>query len=67
MWAVIFLVSFAELALHTRSDLSTDTNAISNLDGSYFGANFDGLANDLVANADWKWTITPTTSDGVNV
>ena len=67
MWAVIFLVSFAELALHTRSDLSTDTDAIPNLDGSYFGPNFDGLAYNLVANADWKWTFTPTTSDSVNV
>ena len=67
MWAVIFLVSFAELALHTRSDLSTDTDAISNLDGGYFVANFDGLAYNLMANTDWKWTFTPTTSDSVNV
>lgn len=67
MWAVVFLVSFAELAFHTCSNLSTDTNTISNLDGGHFGANFDSLANDLVANADWKWTFTPTTSDSVNV
>ena len=67
MRAVIFLVSFAELALQTCSNLSTDTNAISLLDGGHFGANFDGLANNLVANADWKWTFTPTTSDSVNV
>ena len=67
MWAVVFLISLAQLAFQTRSNLRTDTDAISNLDGGYFGANFDGLANNLVANADWKWTVTPTSSDSVNV
>ena len=61
------MVRFAQFALQTSLDLGTHTNAVANLDGSYFVSDFDSLANDLMTDADGKRAVSPTTSNGVDV
>lgn len=51
--AVVLLVSLAELALKTGTNLSTNTNTVSDLDGGHLAADLDCFANDFVANANW--------------
>ena len=67
MWAVVLLVRFAKLAFQTCQDLSSYPNTVPNLNGSHFVSDLNGLANDLVTNADWKRAISPSASDGVNI
>lgn len=49
--AVVLLVGLAVVAREVGTDLSTNTNAVSDLDVFNLGANLDGLANDLVSYA----------------
>lgn len=65
--AVILVVGFAHLALQTCFDLSANADAISDLYGGDLITNFDGLANDLMTNADWERAIAPAASDGVYI
>ena len=67
MRAIVLVICFAKFTLQTSPDLSADTNTVSNLDGGDLVANFDGLANNLMTNTDWKWTIAPTASDGMDI
>ena len=67
MRAIILIICFAKFALQTSSNLSADTNAISNLDGGHLVADFNGFTNNLMTDTDWKWAVAPTTSDGMNV
>lgn len=67
MRAVVLIVSLAELALQAGTDLSTNTNTVSNLDGCHLVADLDSLADDFVANADWKRAFTPTSSDCMDI
>ena len=53
MRAVVLIVGFAALALQAGSDLSTNTNAVSNLDSRHLVTNFDSFANDFVSDAEW--------------
>ena len=50
--AVILVVGFAALALQAGSDLSTNTNAVADLNGRYLVTDFDSFANDLMADAE---------------
>ena len=65
--AIILIVRFAELALQTGTDLSANTNTVSNLDSRHLVADFNGLANNFMTDADWKWAITPASSDGMDI
>ena len=67
MGAIILLIRLAKLALKTRSNLSSYTDAISDLDGRDFVTDFDGFTDDLVSYANWQWAISPATSDGVDI
>lgn len=67
MRTVVLVVRFAKLAFQAGTDLSAHTNAVSNLDCCHLVADFDSLADDFMADADWKGAITPTASDGMNV
>lgn len=65
--AIILLICFAELALQTRLDLSTDANTVSNFHSRDLITDFNSLANDLVTDADWEWAVSPTASNGVDI
>ncbi len=65
--AVVLVVRLAKFALQTSSDLSTDANAISNLDSGHLVANLDGLADNLVANANGEGAFAPAPIDGVDI
>ena len=67
MRAIILIICFAKFALQTSSNLSADTDAISNLDGGHLVADFNGFTNNLMANTDWKWAVAPTTVDGMDI
>lgn len=65
--AVVLLIRLAVVAGQIRSDLSTNAHAVADLHGFDFGADFDGLANDLVTDADGEWAVTPSAIDCVHV
>lgn len=67
MRTVVLVVRFAKLALQTSTDLGTNTNTVSNLDGCHLVADFDGLTDDFVTDADWERAIAPTASDGMDI
>ena len=67
MWAIILLIRLAELAFQACPDLSADTDTVTNLDGSHLVADFNGLANDLVADTNGERAVAPSASNGVNV
>ena len=67
MRAIVLLVCLAELALQACLDLSAHTDTISNFDTSHFVANLDGLAYDLVTDADGQRAISPATVDRVDI
>lgn len=50
---VVLLIRFAIAARQVCLNLSTDTDAVANLDGLDILSNLDRLAHDFVANADW--------------
>ena len=50
------------------ANLCTDTNAVSDLNVLDFGADLDGLANDLVAYAEGEWDVgAPASTDLVDI
>ena len=53
MGAVVLIITLALLALQARPDLSTDSDAVTDFDGLDLVANLDGVANNLVSDADW--------------
>lgn len=65
--AIVLIVCFAQLALQACLDLRTDTNTISDFDGRHFVTNFDGFADDLMTDADWKRAVSPASGDGVHI
>ena len=67
MRTVVLVIRLAKPALQTGADLGTNSNAVSNLDGGHLVPDFDGLANDFMTNADWKWAITPAAVDCVDI
>ena len=67
MRTVVLIIRLAKLALQAGADLSTNSNAVSDLDSGHLVANFDGLANDFMTNADWERAITPTAIDCVDI
>lgn len=67
MRTVILIIRLAKLALQTGTDLSANTNAISNLDGCHLVADFDSLANDFMTDTDGERAVAPTASDGMDI
>ena len=67
MRTVVLVIRLAKLALQAGADLGTNSNAVSDLDGGHLVADFDGLANDFMTNADWERAITPTACDCVDI
>lgn len=65
--AVILLIRFAEFALQTCLDLSTDANTVSHLDSGHLVSNLDGFANDFMTDTDGQWAFSPASSDGVDI
>lgn len=64
---VVLIVRPAVHTLHARPDLSTDTNSVAFLEPGDLVTNLEDLSNNLVADTERKRSITPSTSDGVNV
>ena len=58
--AVVLLIRLAVDAVQVGADLSTNTNSVADLDSLHIFANLDGLADDLVADADGQWALAPT-------
>ena len=50
--AVVLIVGFAILAFQAGRDLSAHTDAVADLDRRHLVTDFDGLANDFVADAE---------------
>lgn len=67
VWAIVLVVAFALRALQAGPDLSTDADTVALLDGLDLGADLDGLADDLVADADGQRCTTPAAVDCVNI
>ena len=67
MRTVVLVVRFAEFALETGTDLSANTNTVSNLNGCNLVAHFDGLANNFMADADGERAVAPAASDCVDI
>ena len=67
MRAVVLVVRLAKLALQTGTDLSANTDTVSNLDGCHLVADFDSLADNFMTDADWEWAVAPTASNSVNI
>ena len=67
MRTVVLVVRLAKLALQTGTDLSTNTNTVSNLDGCHLVADFDSLADDFVTDTDWERAFAPAASDGMDI
>ena len=65
--AIILLISFAVVASEIRLDLRTDADAVADFDGLHALASLDDLTDDLVADADWQWTVAPSAIDGVDI
>lgn len=67
MRTVVLVVRLAKFALQTGTDLSANTNAVSNLDGCHLVADFDSLADNFMADADRERAFAPTASDGMDI
>lgn len=68
MGAVVLVVRLAVFALQAGPNLSTDTNAVSNLHRGDLVTDLDSLADDLVSDAERETGLAPSTyrylSDG---
>lgn len=64
---VIFLVGLANLAFQTSLDLGAHAYAVAHFAGGHLGADLDGLANDLVADADGQGRLAPASVDGMHI
>ena len=67
MRAVVLVVRLAKLALQTGTNLSANTDTVSNLDRCYLVTDFDSFADNFMSNADWERAITPAASDGMDI
>ena len=67
VWAIVLVVALALWALEASPDLSSDANTVSHFASFYSIPNLDGLADDLVADADGHRCVTPASSDGVDI
>jgi len=66
--AVVLLVRLAVVAGQVGLDLGAYTDAVADFDGRDIFADLDGLADDLVADAEWQRDIfAPAAGDGVDV
>lgn len=65
--AVVLVLVLAVLALHARPDLSTNTDSVALLELGDLVANSQDLADDLVTDTEREGSVTPSTSDGVDI
>jgi hypothetical protein len=52
VWAVVLIIALALLALHTRPDLSPNTDTVSDFAAGHLVADIYSATNNLMANAD---------------
>lgn len=67
MRAVVLVGALADVALEAGPHLGTDTDAIALLDLRHVLADLDGLADNLVADAQRTLELAPAARDGVHV
>ncbi len=67
MRTVVLVVRLAKLALQTGTNLSANTDTVSNLDRCYLITDFDSFADNFMSNAYWERTIAPAASDGMDI
>jgi len=65
--AVVLLAGLAVHALSTRPDLSTNTDSVTLLELGDLVTDLEDSSYDFVADAKRKRSLTPSTSDGVNI
>lgn len=65
--AVRLVVVLALSALEARVDLGANTDALADLNQADLGANLEDLADNLVADGQRVWAVTPVAVDGVLV
>lgn len=65
--AVVLLARLAVHALSARPDLSTNTDSVALLELGNLVTDLEDSSYDFVANAKRERSLTPSTSDGVNV
>lgn len=67
MRTVVLVIRLAKLAVQAGTDLSANTDTVSNFHGCDLVANFDSLADNFMTDADWEWAVAPTTIDSMNI
>lgn len=67
LWAIILIISLAQLAFQAGRDLGSNTNSVSDFYRLDLWANLDGFSNDLMANRKWKGCFTPASVYRVHI
>lgn len=67
MRTIVLVVRLAKLAFQTGTDLSANTDTVSNLHGCDLVADFDSLADNFMTDADWEWAVAPPAIDSMNI
>lgn len=67
MRAVVLIIRLAHFTLQTRPDLSANADPVSHLDSGDFVADFDGLADYLVAHAKGQVGLSPAAGNGMDI
>lgn len=65
--AIVLVVHLAGLALHARPDLSSNADAVANLDRCHLVADLDGFANDFVSHTERHRGTSPASTDSVDI
>lgn len=64
---VVLVISLTQLALQACTDLSANTDTVSDFAERYLGTSLDDFSDDFVPNAKREFLSTPSASDGVEV
>ena len=67
VWAVVLIVALTLRTFEAGPDLSSNTNTVADLASRHRIPDFDGFANDLVADTDWQRCLAPTTINCVDI
>ena len=67
LWAVVLVITLADLALQARPDLGSDSDTVSHLYRGHFVSDFDCLADDFMTDAKRKISLSPAAGYCVDV
>lgn len=67
MRTVVLVIRLAKLAVQAGTDLSANTDTVSNFHGCDLIADFDRLADNFMTDADWERAVAPAAIDSMNI